>query len=249
MIKDILTQDEIIDNEKDIPYKIGSFFKKHWHSMLIIVIASVIFYQEYHAVSPYKRWIPSSIENPFFIATGTWGLRFLLVSLLMSPIYTLTGWRLPLKFRKPLGLAAFAIVSVHVGIHLFTKWQVKAEMTLLQRLVEHSFVIYGVIAFVILALMAVTSVKLTMKLMGRYWKPLHRLVYVAGLLVMVHSMTAIAMSKRGFMPEGQEAYAELQIYLGILIFALVMRIPLVKDGIQAINPLTRRKRKSKPKRS
>lgn len=225
-----------------------NFMKKHWQSMVITVIAIVILYIEARGVNPYKRFIPFTMENSFFGATATWGLRFLLLSLVMSPLYDFSGWRFPLKLRKPLGLTAFLFVSIHVGIHLFSKWNVIADMNLIERLMFQPYLRYGAVAFVILAMMAITSIKATMKLMGRFWKPLHRLVYVAGGLIMVHSMMAISMSKRS-QSSAEEALAELKIYLAILVVLLILRIPVIKHSLQRLIPFAPGRRKQKAKRS
>ncbi len=225
-----------------------NFMKKHWHNILIVAIAIGILYLEVRDVNPYKRFVPTTRENPFFGATGTWSVRFLLLSLLMSPIYAFSGWRFALKLRKPLGLVAFAFVSIHAGIHLFTKWNVYEGWTLAERLSRPSYVIYGAIAFGILALMAATSIKPTMKFMGPFWKPLHRLVYVAGILIMVHSMLAVTLSKRSI-NSSQEALAELQVYAVVLAVVLVLRVPLIKHNLQRLSPFAPGRRKSKAKRS
>jgi sulfoxide reductase heme-binding subunit YedZ len=208
----------------------------------------MILYIEYHAARPDVRSFPSAIENPFFVATGKWGIRFLLLSLLMSPLHAFTGWNFPLKLRKPFGLVAFGFVSVHVSIHLFSKWTGLANFNFIERITEPWYVLLGLAAFIILALMAITSVKPTMKLMGRFWKPLHRLVYAAGILIMAHSIIAATSGKRAF-AGGEESFAELRIYLVLLIVLLVVRVPLVKYWLQVLLPFAPNPRKSKRKRS
>jgi sulfoxide reductase heme-binding subunit YedZ len=180
---------------------------------------------------------------------GIWGIRFLLLSLLMSPIYAFTGWRFPLKLRKPLGLVAFLFVCIHAYIHLSAKFTGWENYNLIQRLTSPYYIGFGAIAFGILILMTATSFKYTMKLMGRYWKPLHRLVYVAGVLMLVHSMLATSMSKRAAFMEGEKIFAELQIYLVILVILLLVRIPIIKRSLQAVIPFAPKGRKSKVKRS
>ena len=223
-----------------------SFIKKHWQGMSIALIAVFILYQEFNAVGSWLRLKPSSIDNPFFVATGKWGIRFLLLSLLMSPLYTYFGWRFAPKLRKPLGLVAFLFVCVHVGLYIFGKPTFMGS--LIDRLTQPTFIIFGVIAFIILALMAITSFKFIMKRMGRFWKPLHRLVYLAGILMMLHSTQAILTGKRIALG-GPKSLAELNIYVGILAVLLIIRVPIIRNLLLAVLPFAPQRRKSKRKRS
>src|SRR5690606_720074 len=141
--------------------KMIDFLKKHAQSIVITLIALVILYWEYELVGAHRWRVPSGVENSFFTAMGMWGIRFLLLSLLMSPLYAFTGWRLPLKLRKPLGLVAFLFVSVHAYIHLSAKFTDWGTYNLIQRLTSPYYIGFGAIAFGILALMAATSFKTT----------------------------------------------------------------------------------------
>jgi|GEM_PF-2198542 len=236
--------------------------KTYLPGLVIVVIAGWIIRQEYEALDYFYQWRkPTAIENPFFVAMATWGIRFLLLSLLMSPIYAFTGWRFPLKLRKPLGLVAFGFVSIHVYIYLTAKrafdclaiinqmpsqYECPETYGLMELLFRPSFVIFGTIAFLILALMAATSIKPTMKLMGRFWKPLHRLVYVAAISIMVHIIVAASSGKRAFVG-GEEALSEYQLYLVALVVLLVVRVPIIKHSLQRVIPFAPNPRKAKPK--
>lgn len=225
--------------------------KKNAHNIAVLLLLIGIVKIEFEALTHNGQWrIPSAIENPFFVAMGVWSIRFLLLSLLMTPLHAFLGWRYALKLRKPLGLAAFAFVSIHAYLHLsakFTTWQ---DFDLIARLTKPDYVVYGAIAFGILALMALTSFKPAMKLLGRLWKPLHRLVYVAGLLIMAHVIFAVSdpLSKRSVLG-GAEALSEYQLYLGGLIVLLVVRVPFVKHSLQRLIPTAPNPRKRKAKRA
>ena len=94
--------------------------------------------------------------------------------------------------------------------------------------------------------MALTSIKPTMKLLGRWWKPLHRLVYLATILAIVHSLMVATGGKRAGMGGAQSA-VELRLYLYILIGLLIVRIPLVKHTIQRLLPFAPKPPKTKRK--
>jgi sulfoxide reductase heme-binding subunit YedZ len=166
---------------------------------------------------------------------GKWAIRFLLLSLAITPLHQLAGWRFGIKLRKPAGLLAFMFVSIHVAIYLFGKGYYSTGMSLLRRLTEPQFIIFGLAAFIILSLMALTSLRVTTKLMGHYWKPLHRLVYAAGILIMVHSLIAATTTKSAFF-NGPASAIELSIYTVILTLLLLARIPAVKNWLKRVLP-------------
>src|SRR5687768_11382788 len=163
-----------------------NWLKKHGPAIVLTLVALAIIYFEFRAVSISDRFVSASVVNPFFTAMGKWAIRFLLISLAITPIYSLTGCRFANKLRKPAGLLTFVFVCIHFGIYLYDRTKnYEPDRTFISFFSEPQYIIFGLIAFVILASMAATSIKPTMRLMGRYWKPLHRLVYVAGIMMML----------------------------------------------------------------
>lgn len=227
---------------------ISTFFKKHLVTVILMIVAYVILHLEYHAICCPNRLQPVAVSNPFFVITSKWGIRFLLLSLLMSPLYNFTGWSFAVKLRKPLGLTAFFFVSVHVFLFVYNSGYFAGDYGWINRFGGQEFIFLGTASFAILALMAITSFKFLMKRMGRWWKPLHRLVYAAGILGISHGLVAATTGKRAGMG-GQESASELRIYLVILAVLLVMRIPIVSHTLQVISPFKTRKRKIKRKQT
>jgi len=227
---------------------IKKWVSKHGPAIILTAIALAIILTEFRAVSVSDRFVSASVVNPFFTAMGKWAIRFLLISLAITPIYSLTGWHFANKLRKPAGLLTFLFVCIHFGIYLYDRTRNDdRERTFISYFTEPQYIIFGLIAFVILALMTATSIKPTMRLMGRYWKPLHRLVYVAGIMMMLHSITAALSSKMGFM-EGPAYTNELKLYLAILVALLVVRIPVINAFLKHLSPFAPDGRKSKRKR-
>jgi methionine sulfoxide reductase heme-binding subunit len=230
---------------------INQWLKKHGPAIVMTLIALGIIYTEIRAVPRADRLVPAAAMNPLFPAMGKWAIRFLLISLAITPIYALTGWRFLNKLRKPAGVLTFLFVCIHFGIYLSEVFRTKSPYDdarpFINYFTEPQYIIFGLIAFVILALMTATSIKPTMRLMGRFWKPLHRLVYVAGIMMMLHSITAALESKMGFM-EGPGYTNELKLYLAILIAELVLRIPGVMTVLKRVLPFVPDGRKSKRKR-
>ncbi|MEX0903683.1 MAG: protein-methionine-sulfoxide reductase heme-binding subunit MsrQ [Pseudohongiellaceae bacterium] len=119
------------------------------------------------------------------IATGEWTLRFLLIALAVTPVRQLTGISALSRFRRMLGLYALWYASWHFFVYqaflLGFQWS-----TLAEELIERPYITVGFAAFLILTALGITSPKVMVKKLGRNWKRLHRLVYVAAVLGIIH---------------------------------------------------------------
>jgi len=127
--------------------------------------------------------------NPIEFVTrtlGDWTLRILLASLAMTPLRILTGRAAPVVFRRLLGLFAFAYVLLHFAVWIvldfFFDWELMAA-----DIVKRPYITVGVTALVLLTPLALTSTAGMIKRLGaRNWRRLHRLVYVAAILGVLH---------------------------------------------------------------
>ncbi|MDA1369475.1 MAG: sulfoxide reductase heme-binding subunit YedZ [Proteobacteria bacterium] len=119
------------------------------------------------------------------IETGEWTLRFLLLTLAMTPLKQITSLGVFVRHRRMLGLFALFYASVHflswMAFLLGFRWFAIAE-----ELVERPYITVGFSAFLILIALGVTSPKAMVRKLGRNWKRLHRLVYLAAILGVVH---------------------------------------------------------------
>ena len=117
--------------------------------------------------------------------TGEWALRFLLITLCMSPLRRYMGWNWPLRVRRMLGLFAFFYVCVHLTSYLwldqFFDWS-----EILRDIFKRPFITVGMAAFLLLIPLAVTSTRRMQKRLGRRWVKLHRLAYVVPALGVLH---------------------------------------------------------------
>ena len=117
--------------------------------------------------------------------TGDWTLRLLLVTLAMTPLRRLSGWGWPLRVRRMLGLFSFFYACLHLLTYVwldqfFDLWAIVEDV------IERPFITVGMLAFVGLIPLAVTSTNGMMRRLGRRWKVLHRLVYAVAILGVVH---------------------------------------------------------------
>lgn len=156
------------------------------------------------------------------LTSGKWAVRFLLLSLAMTPINTYFGWRGAIRLRKPAGLWAFGFAAVHLTYYFY-----EYQLTMLDSLIQQLYIILGISGFVILLAMAVTSNKWTMRQLKKNWKRLHRLVYLAGILIAFHAILATQASKRIALRD-PEVLPELILYFLLLVVLLAVRIPLVR---------------------
>ena len=171
------------------------------------------------------------------LESGKWAIRFLLTSLLMSPLNTYFGWKSAIKVRRPAGLWAFGFASVHI---LFYVREAKWEWLTLSM---PFYLKFGLVGIMILGLLAATSNRWSMQRLGKNWKRLHRLVYFSGITVITHAMLATTMSKKLLVRDPQ-AERELKVYLAVLFVLLVVRIPLVRQWLKQVPILLKSIRES-----
>ena len=118
-------------------------------------------------------------------STGEWTLRFLLIALTVTPLKRLFGWTWTIRIRRMLGLYAFFYASLHLFAYLwldqFFDWR---EVWL--DILDRPFITLGMLAFVLLLPLVITSNNFMMRRLGRNWKRLHRLAYVIPALGVLH---------------------------------------------------------------
>lgn len=144
---------------------------------------------------------------------GSWALRFLLLSLAITPARQALNLPVLMRFRRMLGLFAFFYASLHVlayvGLDQFFDWTAVWE-----DIVKRAYIAVGLGAFIVLLPLAVTSTKAMIKrLGGRRWQRLHTLVYPAAALAAVHYAMMVKADLR-----------EPLLYAGILALLLGWRL-------------------------
>lgn len=117
--------------------------------------------------------------------TGQWGLRFLLITLAMTPLRLLTGSPHWIRLRRMLGLFAFFYASLHFLIWIWLDQELQWS-NMLADIAQRPFVTVGFTAWLLLIPLALTSTRGMMQRLGRRWKPLHRMVYAIAVLGVLH---------------------------------------------------------------
>ena len=116
---------------------------------------------------------------------GNWALRFIMITLAVTPLRRLTGRTWLLRFRRMLGLFTF----FYALMHFLTWWVLDREMRfadIIEDIAERPFITIGLIAVLLLTALAVTSTSGMRRRMGRMWNKLHYAVYAIGILGVWH---------------------------------------------------------------
>jgi sulfoxide reductase heme-binding subunit YedZ len=117
--------------------------------------------------------------------TGIWALRLLLATLAVTPLRRLLGWPGLLRYRRLLGLWAFAYATLHLTIYLVLDlggyWP-----QLFEDLTKRPFIVAGFSAWLLMVPLAATSTAWAIRRLGRRWQVLHRLVYAVGVAAVLH---------------------------------------------------------------
>jgi len=123
--------------------------------------------------------------------TGRWVLRFLMFTLAVTPIRQTLGWNWLQRYRRMLGLFAFAYATMHLSIYFFLDLEL-AWGDLWADIVKRPYITIGMAAFALLVPLAVTSTaKMVKRLGGKRWAALHRSIYVIVVLGTIHFWMAV----------------------------------------------------------
>jgi sulfoxide reductase heme-binding subunit YedZ len=133
---------------------------------------------------------------------GVWGLRFLLITLAITPLRVLSGWNWLIRFRRMLGLFTFFYVFMHFLVWLLldrglvNQWlgggaaafppQPSVWGLIVEDILERPFITIGFAALLLLTALAVTSTTGMRRRLGRRWQLLHNTVYAAAILGVWH---------------------------------------------------------------
>lgn len=116
---------------------------------------------------------------------GDWILRFLVVTLLITPVRRVTGWNWLQKYRRRFGLIAFTYATLHLLVYVFLDNQLDWHY-LFEDIAERWYITIGMTAYVLMLLLALTSTAGWVKRLGKRWVQLHRAIYVIVVLGTLH---------------------------------------------------------------
>ncbi|MGH8553398.1 MAG: sulfite oxidase heme-binding subunit YedZ, partial [Methylococcales bacterium] len=154
---------------------------------------------------------PDPIETLHF-RTGDWTLRFLKITLALTPLKLLFDWKFQLRFRRMLGLYAFFYASLHFCVYFVLDLSFSWEQ-IVDEVPKTPYVLVGLAAYLLLIPLAVTSTRKMVQRLGKNWKKLHRLVYAVACLGVIHFLWLVKADLR-----------EPAIYAWVLFLLLGIRI-------------------------
>ena len=163
------------------------------------------------------------------IRTGRHAIALLVLSLVCTPLNTVLGWREPIKRRRALGLYALMYATIHVIIFVDLDYGL-AWSLLIQTVLQKSYILYGMAAFLLLVPLAFTSFDIWKSRLGKKWKRLHQLVYFIAPIAALH----YAMAVKGdiFHLSGDISQPlEYGILIGIL---LLLRLPFIRRFVASL---------------
>ena len=146
---------------------------------------------------------------------GDWTLRFLCLSLAITPLRVLTQTPALARFRRMVGLFVFFYAVLHLLSYAVFDMELDVSEMLLD-VVKRPFILVGTLALLLLTLLAATSFNGAIRwLGGARWRALHRAVYAVAALAVLHFF---------WMRAGKNDFAEVAVYGGILALLLAWRV-------------------------
>jgi methionine sulfoxide reductase heme-binding subunit len=170
--------------------------------------------------------------NPIQAATqrtGDTAIILLGLALACTPLSTYAGWKDAIKLRRALGLYAFMYAAVHFSLFVVIDFGLQFNL-IVPEFLQKYYLWVGLPAFIILLALAATSFRWVMRRMGKNWKRLHRFIYLAAILVVLHLAFVI---KGDFFRLGGDVWKPIvaAIIIGGL---LIVRIPRLRRALLSL---------------
>ena len=141
--------------------------------------------------------------------TGDWAIRFLVITLAVTPIRRLTGWNQIIQLRRMLGLFAFFYATLHFLTWFVLDWFFDFRQ-MAEDIGKRPFITLGMATFVMLLALAATSTQGSVRRLGKRWTQLHRLIYVAACTALLHFWLA----RKTVVPQFQVVLVAAVLLLG-----------------------------------
>jgi sulfoxide reductase heme-binding subunit YedZ len=148
-------------------------------------------------------------------STGDWALRFLCITLAVTPVRVVTGTAALARFRRMVGLFVYFYVVLHLLSYSWFDMGFDVG-DIIKDIIKRPFILVGFAAFLLLTPLAATSFNRAIKALGaKRWQALHKLVYLIAGLGVLHFF---------WMRSGKNDYAEVAVYAAILAVLLGWRL-------------------------
>jgi len=188
-----------------------------WRNILVYIIASMPL-----ALTAYEYvtdTLPIVLDRHLVIRFGAVGLAFIVASFSITPIGILSGKTNLIPIRRPLGVYGFGYITLHLLAYAWLSNQFDWAL-ILRDIGERRAMSIGLLAFALLIPLALTSTNGWQKRLGRRWKALHRLVYFAVPLSVLHY----------FLLE-RDIKDWVLVYIGLVILLFAARFPAIRRAV------------------
>ncbi len=143
---------------------------------------------------------------------GITSLRLLLLTLMVTPFVRYCRQPALMRLRRPLGLYSAAFATSHFIIYIV--YELNCQWSeVLTEIVARPYITVGFVAWLILTVLAITSLPKLIRKLGKHWKPLHNLIYLAGILVCLHFIWSV-----------KADITEPALYIFMLAILLLLRL-------------------------
>jgi sulfoxide reductase heme-binding subunit YedZ len=165
--------------------------------------------------SAYTDTLGANPAEALIRSTGDWALRFLCLTLCVTPLRQLTRQAAWARFRRMLGVFSFFYALLHFLAYAWLDMGFEVT-TILQDIPKRPFALVGALALLLMLPLAATSFNLAIKTLGaRRWQTLHKTIYAIALLALLHFF---------WMRSGKNDYAEVAVYAGVVAVLLGWRV-------------------------
>lgn len=142
---------------------------------------------------------------------GLWGLRFLILTLAVTPLRDLEIFN-GLRYRRALGLLAFYYVALHFTVYAVLDQTLNLN-AIIADVIKRPFITFGMAGLLLLIPLAVTSNNASIRRLGSGWTTLHQLIYLIATLGALHYSMAVKVLT-----------AEQYLYIWLVVVLLAYRI-------------------------
>lgn len=150
------------------------------------------------------------------LSTGIWALRFLLITLAVTPLRTYFGLGWAIRYRRMLGLYVWFYATLHF-VAVWTYLLGWSWAIFIEEFSERPYMMVGIIAWLLLLPLGLTSNRWSQRALGARWRKLHSLVYLIGVLACIHFLWLV-----------RSDYGESLLYCVILAVLLLARFKWIR---------------------
>lgn len=188
------------------------WLRQNWHRLLTHLGALLPLFVIVFA------YLADRLVNPtryVILQTGIMGLALLVASLACTPVRNLLGWQGAIQIRRALGLYSFLYITLHLVAYAILENDL--DFAIIWRdLGERRAMAIGIVAFLLLIPLAITSTRGWQRRLGRRWRQLHRLIYLAAPLSVWHYLWL-----------DRDFIRTPLIYAMIVVLLLLLRLPVI----------------------